>query len=230
MITHVSDSQTVHSSSSTPIVIFSVIYWNSLSRNCLKGKGDLALILAKQWPSLIQVLSQNWKAHSTESKVEPPFVMQEARREGAEMSAPQNRYTRGSVNSYGVKCCEHSTAKQYERNNAKCPFMACVGLVLPPSSWVSLQKCSQQQVFKDIDEMLLRLYLFYLYEKSPKKTRELEEIVEDVKKYMGLPKSENVPVQSQGSRWINHKCKALQCVVDWYGVYINHLCNHPYRR
>ena len=53
-------------------------------------------------------------SHSTKSKVERPFVMQEAGREGAEMSAPQNR--------------------EGERNNAKCPFMACVGLVLPTSS------------------------------------------------------------------------------------------------
>ena len=77
------------------------------------------------------------------------------------------------------------------------------------------------KLFKDIDEMLLRLY--YLYEKSPKKTRELGDIVEDLKEVFELPKSGNVPVRSQGSRWINHKRKALQRVVDRYGAYINHL-------
>jgi len=79
------------------------------------------------------------------------------------------------------------------------------------------------KLFKETGEMLLRLY--YLYEKSPKKTRELGEIVEDLKGVFELPKSGNVPVRSQGSRWINHKCKALQCVIDRYGAYryISHL-------
>ena len=76
-------------------------------------------------------------------------------------------------------------------------------------------------LFKEIEEMLLRLY--YLYEKPPKKTRELGEIVEDLKEVFELPKSGNVPVRSQGSRWINHKRKALQRVVDRHGAYISHL-------
>jgi hypothetical protein len=76
-------------------------------------------------------------------------------------------------------------------------------------------------LFKGIEEMLLTLY--FLYEKSPKKTRELEGIVEDVKEVFELPKGGNKPVRSQGSRWINHKRKALLRVVDQYGVYINHL-------
>ena len=77
------------------------------------------------------------------------------------------------------------------------------------------------KLFKDIEEMLLRLY--FLYEKSPKKTRELQEIADDLKEVYELPKGGNNPVRSQGSRWINHKRKALQRVVDRYGVYITHL-------
>ena len=38
-----------------------------------------------------------------------------------------------------------------------------------------------------------------------------------------LPKGGNLPVRLQGSRWINHKCKALQRIVDRYGMYMNHL-------
>lgn len=41
------------------------------------------------------------------------------------------------------------------------------------------------QLFKDIVEMLLRLY--YLYSKSPKKSRELAEIVEDLKEIWEFP-------------------------------------------
>ena len=69
--------------------------------------------------------------------------------------------------------------------------------------------------------MLLRLY--YLYEKSPKKTRELVAIVDDLKEVFEFPKAGNVPIRSQGSRWINHKRKALQRVVDRFGAYIAHV-------
>ena len=70
-------------------------------------------------------------------------------------------------------------------------------------------------------EMLLRLY--YLYEKSPKKSHELATIAEDLKEVFELPKGGNLPIRSSGTRWISHKRKALQRVVDRYGVYINHL-------
>ena len=77
------------------------------------------------------------------------------------------------------------------------------------------------KLFEDVDEMLLRL--FYLYERSPKKTRELEEIVKELREVYKLPTGGNIPVRSQGSRWISHKRKALQLVVDHYGAYIRHL-------
>ena len=76
-------------------------------------------------------------------------------------------------------------------------------------------------LFKEIEELLLRLY--YLYEKSPKKTRELASIVQDLKEAFDFPGTGNVPLQSQGSHWINHKRRALQRVSDWYGAYMSHL-------
>jgi hypothetical protein len=76
-------------------------------------------------------------------------------------------------------------------------------------------------LFKSVEEMLLRLY--YLYEKSPKKTRELAAIVEDLKEAFEFPGAGDIPIRSQGSRWITHKRRALQRVVDRYGAYINHL-------
>ena len=77
------------------------------------------------------------------------------------------------------------------------------------------------QLFKDIAEMLLHLY--YLYSKSPKRSRELADIVEDLKEVWEFSKGGDVPKRSQGSRWINHKRKALQRMVDRYGAYINHM-------
>ena len=43
------------------------------------------------------------------------------------------------------------------------------------------------------------------------------------RKFFEFPKGGDLPVRSQGSRWINHKRKALQRVVDRYGAYLNHL-------
>ena len=76
------------------------------------------------------------------------------------------------------------------------------------------------KLFKEIEEMLLQLY--YLYEKSLKKS-ELASIVEDLKEAFDFPGAGNVPIRSQGSRWINHKRRALQRMTDRYGAYISHL-------
>ena len=47
--------------------------------------------------------------------------------------------------------------------------------------------------------------------------------MEDLKEIFEIPKSDNLPVRSHGSRWITHKRKALQRAVDRYGAYISHL-------
>lgn len=47
-------------------------------------------------------------------------------------------------------------------------------------------------LFHDIDDMLLRLY--YLYEKSPKKCRELSDLVNDLKEVFEFPEGGNLPV------------------------------------
>ena len=76
-------------------------------------------------------------------------------------------------------------------------------------------------LFKNIEEMFLRMY--YLYEKSPKKSQELSSVVEELKEFFEFPPCGNIPVRSQGSRWITHKRRALQRIVDRYGAYICHL-------
>ena len=75
--------------------------------------------------------------------------------------------------------------------------------------------------FDVLDKMLLRLY--YLYEKSPKKYRELEEIVSDVKQCLQFDDGGNKPVRTSGSRWITHKLSALRRVLSRYGAYTNHI-------
>ena len=77
------------------------------------------------------------------------------------------------------------------------------------------------EVFKNINEMLLRLY--YLYSKSPKKLRELTDVVSDLKEVFKFPEGGDAPIRSQGSRWISHKRQALQRITDRYGAYVAHL-------
>ena len=69
--------------------------------------------------------------------------------------------------------------------------------------------------------MLLRLY--YLYQKSPKKCRKLADVVTDLKEIFEFPDGGNLPVRAHGTRWISHKRKALQHVIDRYGAYLSHL-------
>ena len=61
--------------------------------------------------------------------------------------------------------------------------------------------------------MLLKLY--YLYDKLPKKCRELYE----------FPEGGNLPIQAHGTRWISNKRNALWRVVDKFGAYISHLAS-----
>ena len=74
------------------------------------------------------------------------------------------------------------------------------------------------RLFKKIQELLLRLY--YIYEKSPKKTREIASIVDDLKEAFDFPGRGNVLIRSQGTCWINHKRRACQRMTDWYGAYM----------
>ncbi len=77
------------------------------------------------------------------------------------------------------------------------------------------------EIFKNITEMLLRLY--YLYSKSPKKLTELIDVVSDLRQAFELFEGGDAPISSQGSRWISHKRQALQRIIDRYGAYIAHL-------
>ena len=73
-------------------------------------------------------------------------------------------------------------------------------------------------LFKNIDEMLLRLY--YVYSKSPKKCPELTDIVKELEEVYEFPKGGNFPVRG---RWRSYKHNTLQSIVHRYGGYINQL-------
>ena len=60
--------------------------------------------------------------------------------------------------------------------------------------------------FDAIDKFLLRLY--YLYEKSPKKCIEPEDLITDLRECLSFDDAGVKPVRSSGSRWILHKLSA----------------------
>ena len=76
--------------------------------------------------------------------------------------------------------------------------------------------------FDAIDEMLLKLY--FLYEKSPKRCRELEGVVSDLKDCVTIDGSKGSrPIRASGSRWLSHKLNAMKRVLSKYGAYTSHL-------
>ena len=75
--------------------------------------------------------------------------------------------------------------------------------------------------FDAIDEFLLRLY--YLYEKSPKKCRELEDIITDLRECLNFDDAGVKPLRSSGSRWVSHKLNAMKRVISKFGAYTNHI-------
>ena len=75
--------------------------------------------------------------------------------------------------------------------------------------------------FDQIDEMLLRLY--YIYERSPKKCRQLEEIITHLKGCLSIDEGGVKLVRASGSRWIRHKWRAMKRILSKFGGYTNHL-------
>ena len=90
--------------------------------------------------------------------------------------------------------------------------------------WISVIHCFNHRLelavkdtfndtfFKDIDTMLVKLY--HLYRKSPKRLRELETFGEMYER------SIRKPYKLYGTRWISHKLKAMETVLQNYGVFM----------
>ena len=90
---------------------------------------------------------------------------------------------------------------------------------------LALKDAFKDTLWTTVDEMLLKVY--YLYEKSPKKCRELEEVVSELKACLEpheFPgKGGNIPLRACGTRWISHNVVAIGRLLDRYGAYIAHL-------
>lgn len=67
---------------------------------------------------------------------------------------------------------------------------------------LAIKDALRRTAFDTIDKRLLRLY--YLYEKSPKKFRELEEIISDLKQCFLFDDGRAKPIRASGSKCISH--------------------------
>ena len=100
-------------------------------------------------------------------------------------------------------------------------------LVKDSAPWLELVHCFNHRIelalkdafektfFSKIENMLTKLY--YLYQKSPKRYRELKELSEAYEKTI------TKPAKAHGTRWIDHKFRAMTKVLSNYGVNIAHL-------
>ena len=77
---------------------------------------------------------------------------------------------------------------------------------------LSIADALKSTVFSDINEMLEKVYS--LYKRSPKKMIQLEGIGEAL---------ETKPVNSSGTRWLEHKAWAMNWISKNYGLLISHL-------
>lgn len=91
----------------------------------------------------------------------------------------------------------------------------------------SLKDALKSSFFTAIDELLLQIY--HIYENSPKKCRELEVVVEELKACLQpsdheLPTSGGTqPLRVCGTRFIAHKVGILGRLIDRFGAYLAHL-------
>ncbi len=94
---------------------------------------------------------------------------------------------------------------------------------------LALKDSLKDTLFSVIDEMLLRIY--YLYHNSPKKCRELDDVVQALKMCLeeeddDVPRSNlrsNRPLRACGTRFVGHKVAALNRLIQRFGAYLAHL-------
>ncbi|KAL5487067.1 hypothetical protein EMCRGX_G019626 [Ephydatia muelleri] len=119
------------------------------------------------------------------------------------------------LHKIGVKAIDAEECKRLvgigtDSTNTNIASAGLKGLVESHVPWVFWMWCLAHRVelaikdalksttFDLIDEMLLRMY--YIYEKSPKKCRELENIITDLKEFLKLDDAGIRPVRASGTR------------------------------
>ena len=73
----------------------------------------------------------------------------------------------------------------------------------------------------DVDELILRIY--FLYKRSSKKLRQLKELTEIYSESFEFVEGGYRPKKASGTRWIAHKTRALDIIIDKYSILMQHL-------
>jgi len=69
---------------------------------------------------------------------------------------------------------------------------------------------------------------YYIYKRSSKECKELEEIVTTLKQCLDktdIPDKGNKPIQACGTQFIDHKVAAMNRFADHFSAYLSHLCS-----
>ena len=92
---------------------------------------------------------------------------------------------------------------------------------------LTLKDALNKTFFSTIDELLLQMYM--LYQKSPKKCKELEDVVQELKSCLepaDMPEAGGSrPLRACGTRFVSHKVSALGRLIDRFGAYLSHLAS-----
>ena len=114
------------------------------------------------------------------------------------------------------------------------------GLVESQCEWVFWMWCLAHRLelavkdalkgttFDIVDDTLLKVY--YIYQKAPKKCRELEEVVSDLKECISIDEAGIKPIRASGSRWVSHKWNAMRHIILKYGAYSTQVISWHYLR
>ena len=98
--------------------------------------------------------------------------------------------------------------------------MDCVFWCFAHRLELALKDALSKSYFTTVDELLFRIY--YLYEKSPKKCHELNEVVAELKQCLepGHLRGEgrNRPLRPCGTHFVAHKVAALERIIERVGA------------
>ena len=70
------------------------------------------------------------------------------------------------------------------------------------------------------------MHLFYLFEKSSKKHRELKNFYHLLERQFEMYSAGVRPLKATETRWIDHKIAAMGCVIERFGLYTQ-ICSIP---
>ena len=79
------------------------------------------------------------------------------------------------------------------------------------------KKDALKEFMKPVDDSLVHLY--YLFKKSSKKLSQLKSLLKDLESVYDFESKSIKPEKSSGTRWLDHRIRAMKKLIDKFGVY-----------